>query len=539
MKIHPISDLPEISRTIKALGRANASTLGYLPEGAFDHYVSQGTVLVTMNEYEECIGYLLWRVARQQAFIVHLCVQANARHKGVAKTLVKELSQRTQSLRGIGLWCRRDYEAHQIWPKLGFTPRAEKPGRSRDGSELTFWWLDHNHPTIFTFAENERLATKVSVVLDANVFFDLNTPRAQNESFALEADWLQDIIELCVTDEIYTEIDRNDDPAERKRLQGAVSKYTLLRHTSDRYSHIFGEIAPLFMKQASKSTLSDHKQLAKAIAADTGFFATRDKDLLKVSDRIYQAYGLAIVRPSEIVVRQDELRREIEYQPVRLAGTLLDIRRIQAHELNSVVETFSRGGMGESKAAFSTILRQNLVTPDHVDCLVALDTTGSMLAVIVLGWHTDELRIPLFRVNKHPLAATLARHLVLRATYQSARRHLRITRMSDRYSGDTVAQALNEASFIHTSDDWLKVNLATVTTACDLADTLGQVALRLGDSGEPYRRLALLLKSDYVKTDIQFMVDVERTLWPAKVTDAAISTYIVPIRPIWAQHLFD
>src|SRR6185437_14664740 len=84
MRIQPITDLLEHRNTIKALGRANASTLGYLPNGAFDYYFSQGTALVALNENEECVGYILWRVSRRQALIVHLCVKANLRSEGVA-----------------------------------------------------------------------------------------------------------------------------------------------------------------------------------------------------------------------------------------------------------------------------------------------------------------------------------------------------------------------------------------------------------------------------------------------------------------------
>jgi hypothetical protein len=35
------------------------------------------------------------------------------------------------------------------------------------------------------------------------------------------------------------------------------------------------------------------------------------------------------------------------------------------------------------------------------------------------------------------------------------------------------------------------------------------------------------------------MAHVERLLWPAKMTGTAVPTFIVPIRPIWAAHLFD
>jgi hypothetical protein len=32
---------------------------------------------------------------------------------------------------------------------------------------------------------------------------------------------------------------------------------------------------------------------------------------------------------------------------------------------------------------------------------------------------------------------------------------------------------------------------------------------------------------------------IEKALWPVKITDASIPSFIVPIRPEWAMHLFD
>ena len=35
------------------------------------------------------------------------------------------------------------------------------------------------------------------------------------------------------------------------------------------------------------------------------------------------------------------------------------------------------------------------------------------------------------------------------------------------------------------------------------------------------------------------LLEVEKRLWPLKITDVDIPTFIVPIRPEWAMHLFD
>ena len=124
MRVEQITHIAVHLPQIKSLGRANAETLGFLPDGAFDHYASRDWILVALDDLEVCIGYLLYRVSSRRANIVHLCVSESWRNKGVARALVGELDRRTQHLTGVGLRCRRDYKVNSMWPKLGFSPSA-------------------------------------------------------------------------------------------------------------------------------------------------------------------------------------------------------------------------------------------------------------------------------------------------------------------------------------------------------------------------------------------------------------------------------
>src|SRR5690606_12960751 len=121
----------------------------------FDAYAEKKLILVAEDSAENLLGYLLYRItpSRNDVSIVHLCIDKAKRGKGIATLLVKELQRSTQSLRGIGLRCRRDFSVSKLWPKLGFIPISEKVGKSLAGSTLTFWWYDHNHPTLFTMAQ--------------------------------------------------------------------------------------------------------------------------------------------------------------------------------------------------------------------------------------------------------------------------------------------------------------------------------------------------------------------------------------------------
>ena len=113
---------------VKELWRAHSTTLGFFPDGAFNDYAASKHVLVAIEpQTKQCVGYLLYRVSGHRAIIVHLCVDPAWRQHGVAHRLVDALANITHDLYGIGLKCRRDFDATLIWPRLGFIAQQEIP----------------------------------------------------------------------------------------------------------------------------------------------------------------------------------------------------------------------------------------------------------------------------------------------------------------------------------------------------------------------------------------------------------------------------
>jgi hypothetical protein len=64
------------------------------------------------------------------------------------------------------------------------------------------------------------------------VFFDLHDPTdaESEESKALLAPWIQDGLELCLTKEIYNEIDRAKDASKRQKYRKLAQAYPVKRH---------------------------------------------------------------------------------------------------------------------------------------------------------------------------------------------------------------------------------------------------------------------------------------------------------------------
>ena len=134
---------PESSRyeQVVALGNANSRTLGHLPFAAIKQAAAEGRVLAFV-EGGEVKGYVLFgkRVRTGNISLTHLCVDWNERGRGIARELVEGIVERNPHRAGIRLSCRKDYEAHAMWPQLGFRPLGERPGRGRDRLPLVTWW---------------------------------------------------------------------------------------------------------------------------------------------------------------------------------------------------------------------------------------------------------------------------------------------------------------------------------------------------------------------------------------------------------------
>ena len=542
MRIKTIDHTSSHLSQVKALGAANSRTLGFLPEGAFDEHARKKQIIAAMNDTEECVAYLLYRISRERAIIVHLCVLGTARRKGIASKLVEYLKTEVSDLKGIGLRCRRDYDASHLWPKLNFVALEETTGRARVPTTLTFWWFDNGHPTLFTDSILEIAKSKTCVILDSNVFFDLNDPLrlGHEESISLLADWLSDSIEICVSDEILNEIDRNPDEAARKREREVYAHFTTLPCDNHALIRVTQELKQILPKPVSIQDESDQRQLARTIASNAQVFVTRDQALLDVSEQLFEAFGINVLRPADLVIKLDEVLRTTEYSPQRLAGTLAQLQLVQSGQENYLTEKFQLQSLGESKQVFQQTLRQILSKPQSNRCFKVLDAGSEPMALCAYVKNDEKmLHIPLLRVRPNRLAITLARQLVFCGVTQVKDTAVSVTRITDSYLDKAIKTAITSDGFIPTSDGSFKITVNLQTTSSVLANSLTELQNLSSDEAAYRDGLINILEDSKSLETSEVLSRLEHLLWPFKFIDAAIPTFIVPIRPEWAKELFD
>ncbi|MBI5770014.1 MAG: GNAT family N-acetyltransferase [Verrucomicrobia bacterium] len=506
---------------VKLLGRKHSGTLGFFPDGAFEDHAARGHLLAASFGDTELAGYCAFRVSKGRAMIAHLCVAESHRGAGVAKKLFAALKTHAQErdLCGIGLHCRRDYPATDLWPKLGFVPVKNKPGRGIDGAELTLWW--HALPAADLFSQQDTSEQRLAVVIECNVFRDLHdtTEKRNEQAQYLAADWLAAHIELCAVQELLVELNRIPLPLPREALMRHAQRYRLLSSSTSRTDEIYAELKVVFGHAApTQQQASDMRHVALSASAEADVLLTRDKEILSYAAEIGERYGLQVMEPVDLISRLNEAEQAALYQPARFASTDIQKARPRPEELDGLAEKLHVPSLRETRAQFAAKLGALLCNRDTA--VIAAQGDGAPLFLIAHRQTATRCEIPVLRCIRTALAATALRHALLQITADTAKLGGGPIVVRDSLLSEEVQSILHELGFRIGADGWEKITLRFLGDAFALAAALKSM-------GQP------AIPDSVPRTEI------EARFWPAKILGAGMETWAVPIRATWATALFE
>lgn len=544
VKLIAVKDGGSLIDSVIALADRNWDTLGFIPGEALRRAARKGEILASVSGEGTVFGYAWYSVTRSSgdARIHHLCIDAKQRRSGVGRSLVDAVKQRTQHLRGITLRCRRDFkDACNFWRHVGFVPLSERKGRGKEQKVLTCFRFEHGHPNLWTEHYAHLAQTKAVAVLDANVFFDLQDEASPSyrESRALQADWIQALAALWITEELHNEIDRHENAEERRRRQGFAQGFPVFRPDQSARDRALAAVNEVLPPSRSESDESDRHHLAAASAGNADFFITRDGALLQAAPQVAEKLTVSVVSPLEFILELDELQRKWHYQPARLAGSALTIQVVAAGDVPVLGQRFMNHGAGENKGEFERRLRGVLADPSAGRGFIVRDGDGNQ-AVMALADHRSAVDIAVLRVRPGKLGPTLACHLACRAVADAVRNGRSFALLSDPHRPAFVGDACAEVGFIGVRAGLVKTIMRGVNTVGEAASML--VALRAShdDMAQLLDGMASSLgrcrSSDCSTSEI---AQAEHLLWPLKLDDERASSFMVPIEPEWAKHLFD
>ena len=532
----------DILSQIKSLAKKNSATLGFLPDGAFDAYAQRGWIMAAIDQ-GTLLGYVIYRISRMRAVLVHLCTDEKRRGGGIAKQLFLSVVGRTSELRGILANSRRDFPAHNMWPRLGFAAIGEKPGRGTRPSVLTRWWYEHPHPTLFsTHAGSLEAQSPIDVAIDLNVFYDIMMPSSgehTEESLSLQSDWLIDEIQLCATGELFNEINRIDDSKARQGHRDLAHEFKRISGSADAFGKTYSLMASIMGPPKTERQSSNLRHLAHAAAADVEFFVTQEPEILRFQRKLEAVAGLTAMRPGDLVIELDQVRNTASYQPVRLRGTSLEVAKVTRQKREELEDIFVNRTLGEQKAEFRRRFSAILPSRPDVSSSVVL-AHGQPIALYGMDRSDpDVLSVPCFRIQRGRLARTLARQIVSMAIEASIANDCPITAVTDDWLDPFAEEALAEAGFVKNGVRWLKLNFSAVGTQDSVSVRLDPLLKKLEASGIEFPGKTRMPLNSGSRLSAAETIQIEKVLRPLKLTNAALDTLVIPVRPGWAQHLFD
>lgn len=503
------------------------STLGFLPRQGFIERAAAGTLIGCCDSKGTLLGYALYDLPRNHVRLVHLAVTARARGRGVARSLIDWISTEHASRLGIRVSCRRDFPADAMWPRWNFVPIGERPGRGRDASTLTIWWLSFGHPTLFT----EPLGEAQIAAIDMNVFLDLITHRSEGRtSLALQDALISDEIELAITDEVFIEINKGDDPVQRASLREQAAAFQRLSPPAPRWNEIYYELERSAQRPMRRRDEPDLRHVAQAIAGGAAFLVTRDRDLTRRWGRLADQLRTRILAPHELAQLLDQQRRQAVYAPAKLEETDIEIRRLRASEVDATLDFMTVQASGERGRDLRRVLQDLLAQTGRVDLWV-LTESSKHLAVWSERILGSDLTVELFRVNQSTLAHTLARHLLFRLKNLALDQKLSKVEIADERISSPVATALRDEYFELSGGDPARWTYWPIRFIGPLKRFQTRIV-------QDNIAMPTWLKRPSELGDVRGM-EVERRYWPAKIVDAPLETFMVPIKPFFAEELFD
>lgn len=518
-------DSKEFEKIVE-LGDSNSNTLGFLPRKAFENSAKNGRIIAVFKT-NDLFGYLLYRVSFNRITIVHLCVNKEFRGSGIARELVNYLKNKTKQYLGIRLSCRNDYDINGMWERFNFVPMHEKPGRSKQRLPLTVWWYPHNHKNLFTNVMDYELNNKKSVAIDMNVFLDIVEER-NHESMALKSDWLINEVNLCVTREIYNEINRAADSYEKERNRIHVSYFNELPFYESGYNEIFEQLTN-YIEVKNENDNSDLKHISYTISGGADFFITRDENILN-NKQIFEKYGLNVSRPSDFITHFDEYLQNSKYKPQKLHGTNIKVIDLKSDKIKRLISRFL--GDHERKTLLQNKVRMLQIEPKSNN-LITLEKDNKEIAFVAFKRDNQgELEIPIFRFVHNSLRNTLVKHFLYDVLLHAINENRSVIKISESLLDEELLDIIESMKFVKIDNIWVKNSIYGVH---HLSNVIEQI------NDYPHKHL-LYDKSNIEKVDEGnkgeiSMYDLERYLYPLKIVELDIPTYIVPIKPYWADAL--
>jgi len=411
-----------------------------------------------------------------------------------------------------------------MWERYGFHAMGRRRSRSYEEHYLITWWYGYQRRDLFSSVYED--SEKIKALLDMNVMVRLRDAEtlyfeAKDDPRCLQQSWLLEETDFCYAPESFNEINRDNDKDRVERTKQFIrSAFTEAQFDTERMKQIEYELRDV-LPGNTDNTISDRKQVASCLAAGIPYFLTYDEDVLKRRAQMEDRYDVQVFTPQEFMLKIDEGLHKEEYRPVLLQGVAFHtLTKQDASSLQEKIELFLLTGQHEKKSSFKNVVNGCLNANGESYTVKA---HGEEQAFYGVETTNEERIIPFLRLKEGNLKVSLLCQIVMGAVQDCVKYGWKKLLIKERYLSDEEKGILIRLGFGQEGDGYVKNVCSKVVDRGQLPEVIGTMAL--GMTQMPWTA--------------EELVKIEKKFFPLKIRNTGIPVYVIPIKALWAEHLFD
>lgn len=541
-ELKQIDSKSKFLKKVQELADSCSSTVGFLPQDVYYDYAKKGHIVVLLDD-DKFVGHILYRFKDSVLVIVQVCVSVEYRRSGIAKRMIDMLFDREkENISSMQLSCRRDYNIDGFWKALGFTPISERPGRAlKKHTTLTTWVrYNENYINIFSLSNKKSLA---KVVVDTNIVISL-CDKDNKETLQLEQSYLNDYIDWFISPEVFSEMNRKDEQSVReKHKEYARNNFEIIKCDRKRYEIKLSDILKeekILSKNIEENSNSyyDMSHIAYALCCGSKYYVTNDSEWLhnEISDMFYDKYGLNILTPSELVKHVDEITSPQNYSPLSLVGLNLKYSEMPHDDFKVVLNSLYKYYADGKKKTFRNALYSWMSDP-HKYHLLLVKSNGIPVCLIVYSVQLQNEEVISILIDKKQIknsrSETFIKCIAFRLLSDCQKNHIKKIEVLKNGIGVNIKQGFEECGYIDCGTH-LQRFLCIGTFEPEEINTIAELPQNstLNNAIQNY-------KDDSSTRTALASINLEKALWPLKIKSSKVNCYIVPIKAVYAEQLFD
>ncbi len=224
-------------------------------------------------------------------------------------------------------------------------------------------------------------------------------------------------------------------------------------------------------------------------------------------------FGINVLSPAQFITHLDQLRSEDRYKPRYLNATQISVH-FSVDDEPSFVQSFQNHAQSEPRRNLIGILRTAQATPELSNIIIIRAATCRDIGTAISRVDDGNLIVTALRLSRRDrLSDTVGRQLCFILRTVALENDLCSVQVRDQYLVPSLESSLDDEGYVQTNDGW----------QCNINTGFAEASVVFGQDPATASDIALY----------------EHRHWPLKLLGGDLRTFLIPIRPHYAEQLFD